>query len=186
MKRWQEIFLLHIWQLNIKPERYKRFLFSLAAQVGPVQIFFSSPCTGSTLLSPSPSKLGRQPCWVACPLLCVSGPNFWYLSSEVSETSPARCWSDILLPPPPYCTEHPSISLKKFKSEMSIFLIYITLHCWPVLRIRDILVRIRIRGSVPLTNGSRSSYFRQWRQQNFFFSNFFCFSLLEGAFSSFF
>ncbi len=29
-----------------------------------------------------------------------------------------------------------------------------------VLRIRDILVRIRIRGSVPLTNGS--SYFRQW------------------------
>ncbi len=35
-----------------------------------------------------------------------------------------------------------------------------------VLRIRDILVRIRIRGSVPLTNesgsGSGSCYFRQW------------------------
>jgi hypothetical protein len=30
-----------------------------------------------------------------------------------------------------------------------------------VLRIRDILVRIRIRGSVPLTNGSGSWYFRQ-------------------------
>ena len=26
-----------------------------------------------TLLSPSPSKLGRQPCWVACLLVCVSG-----------------------------------------------------------------------------------------------------------------
>ncbi len=34
----------------------------------------------------------------------------------------------------------------------------------PVLRIRDILVRIRIRGSVPLTNGSGSGSccFRQW------------------------
>ncbi len=25
--------------------------------------------------SPSPSKLGRQPCWVACLLVCVSGQN---------------------------------------------------------------------------------------------------------------
>jgi hypothetical protein len=31
-----------------------------------------------------------------------------------------------------------------------------------VLRIRDILVRIRIRGSVPLTNGYGSWYIRQW------------------------
>jgi hypothetical protein len=30
------------------------------------------------------------------------------------------------------------------------------------LRIRDILVRIRIRGSVPLTNGSGSCHFRYW------------------------
>jgi hypothetical protein len=30
-----------------------------------------------------------------------------------------------------------------------------------VLRIRDILVRIQIRGSVPLTNVSGSCYFRQ-------------------------
>jgi hypothetical protein len=55
-----------------------------------------------------------------------------------------------------------------------------------VLRIRDILVRIRIRGSVPLTNGSGSCYFREWtsrRQQNIIL-----FSLLffEGTFSSFF
>ncbi len=36
----------------------------------------------------------------------------------------------------------------------------------PVLRIQDILVRIRIRGSMPLTSGSRSGfrscYFRHW------------------------
>ncbi len=32
----------------------------------------------------------------------------------------------------------------------------------PVFRIRDILVRIRIRGSVPSTIGSRSYSFRQW------------------------
>ncbi len=47
-----------------------------------------------------------------------------------------------------------------------------------VLQIRDILVRIRIRGSVPLTNGSRSSSgsgscsFRHWlsrRQQKYYF-----------------
>ena len=33
------------------------------------------------------------------------------------------------------------------------------LYSVPVLRIRDILVRIRIRGPVPLTNGSGSCYF---------------------------
>jgi hypothetical protein len=37
------------------------------------KIFFSSPYTIYIPLSPSPSKLGRQPCWVACLLVCVSG-----------------------------------------------------------------------------------------------------------------
>ncbi len=45
----------------------------------------------------------------------------------------------------------------------------------PVLRILDILVRIRIRGSVPLTNGS-----------GFGFSMFFCLLLFEATFTSFF
>ena len=31
------------------------------------------PYTISITLSPSPSKLGRQPCWVSCLLVCVSG-----------------------------------------------------------------------------------------------------------------
>jgi len=35
---------------------------------------------------------------------------------------------------------------------------------YPVFWIRDILVRIRIRGSVPLTNGS--CFFHQWRKGN--------------------
>jgi hypothetical protein len=43
------------------------FCFALVVLVGPVQNIFSIP------LSPSPSNLGRQPCWVACLLVCVSG-----------------------------------------------------------------------------------------------------------------
>jgi len=41
-----------------------------------------------------------------------------------------------------------------------------------MLRIRDILVRIQTRGSVPLTNGFGSCYYRQWpsrRQQKTIF-----------------
>ncbi len=55
-----------------------------------------------------------------------------------------------------------------------------------VLRIRDILVRIRIRGSVTLTNGSGSWYFvidLQDANKELFFANFFCLLLFRGAFS---
>ncbi len=52
------------------------FRSALAALVGPVQIFFSSLCIFSIPLSPSPSKRGRQLCWVSCPLVCVSGYEF--------------------------------------------------------------------------------------------------------------
>ncbi len=45
---------------------YKKFLF------GPLQQKCFSSYTISILLSPSPSKLGRQPCWAACLLVCVS------------------------------------------------------------------------------------------------------------------
>jgi hypothetical protein len=39
----------------------------------PVQhIFFNSPYAISMHLFPSPGMLGRQSCWVACLLLCVS------------------------------------------------------------------------------------------------------------------
>ncbi len=58
----------------------------------------------------------------------------------------------------------------------------------PVLRIPDIMVRIRIRGSVPLTNRSGSCYFRQWssrwQQQKIFY--FFCFLLFEATLTSIF
>ncbi len=43
------------------------FCSALAYLVSP--IFFISPSTISVPLSPSPNKLGRQPCWVACLLV---------------------------------------------------------------------------------------------------------------------
>ncbi len=46
------------------------FCSVLEALVSPVQNIFD---TISVPVSPSPSKLGRQPCWVACLLVCVSG-----------------------------------------------------------------------------------------------------------------
>ncbi len=58
-----------------------------------------------------------------------------------------------------------------------------------VLRIHEIWVSIRIRGSIPLANGSETCYFRQWlsrRQQIFFFLNLFCLLLFEGQLTSFF
>ncbi len=64
-----------------------------------------------------------------------------------------------------------------------------------MLRICDILVRIRIRGSMPLTNGSGSGfwsgscYFRHWPSRPQPKNNnkkFFCSLLLEGTFASFF
>ncbi len=55
---------------------------------------------------------------------------------------------------------------------------------------RGILVRIRIRGSVPLANGSGSWYFRQWpsrwQLKINFFPTFFCLLLFEATFTSFF
>ncbi len=47
--------------------QYKTFLFCLGCSSPP-----STPCTISMPLSPSPSKLCRQPCWVICLLVCVS------------------------------------------------------------------------------------------------------------------
>jgi hypothetical protein len=47
------------------------FCSALAALVGLAQNIFSSPYIISIPLSPSPSKLGRQPCWVACLSMCL-------------------------------------------------------------------------------------------------------------------
>ncbi len=62
-----------------------------------------------------------------------------------------------------------------------------------VLRINDILVWIRIwtwiRGSMPLTNGSGSSYLCHWplrfQQKTNFLIKFFCLLLFEDTFTSF-
>jgi hypothetical protein len=65
-------------------------------------------------------------------------------------------------------------------------------HTVPLLRIRDILVRIRILGSVPLTNGSgfrillfSSVTFKTPTKNIFFLSKFLCSFLFEGIFTSF-
>ncbi len=67
-------------------------------------------------------------------------------------------------------------------------------NCLAVLRIHDILVwiRIRIHGSMPLTNGSGSGscYFHHWpsrrKQKTNFLKKVFCLLLFEGTFTSFF
>ncbi len=59
-----------------------------------------------------------------------------------------------------------------------------------VLRIHDILVWIRIRGSMPMTCGSGSCYFHHWpskrQQKTNFNKKFFCILLFEGTFTSIF
>ncbi len=64
--------------------RYKRLFSALASLAGPVQDIFSSLYTISIPLSPSLSKLGRQPCWVSCLLVCVSGLDQLNLISRTS------------------------------------------------------------------------------------------------------
>jgi hypothetical protein len=71
---------------------------------GADQNIFSPPYTISMSLSPSPSKLGRQPGWVACLLVCVSGTavhvragfrnylqDHMRLSEQLSESQAASC-----------------------------------------------------------------------------------------------
>jgi hypothetical protein len=71
------------------------FYPALADLVGPVQNIFSLAIHSSVHLSPSPRKLGRQSCWVACLLICVSGiltknviSDFWYMYKN-TEYSPS-------------------------------------------------------------------------------------------------
>jgi hypothetical protein len=58
----------------------------------------------------------------------------------------------------------------------------------PVLRIHEILERIRTRGSIPLTNGSGSCCFfvsdlQDVKKKLFFFSKFFCLFFFEETFT---
>ncbi len=63
--------------------RYKRFFFNLGldALIGQYEIFFPRP---TLPLSPSPSKLGRQPCWVACLLVSVSDVDSRFVHFKVT------------------------------------------------------------------------------------------------------
>ncbi len=85
-----------------------------------------------------------------------------------------------------------------FSSSLLFFFKMASFHtCCPsskqCCRSRDILVRIRIRGSVSLTNGfgfgsgSESCYFRhwpsRWQLKIIFFLKFFCFLIFEATFT---
>ena len=48
------------------------FCSALTPLVSPVKNIFYSPYTFLMPLSPSPSKLGGQPCWVTCLIVCFS------------------------------------------------------------------------------------------------------------------
>jgi hypothetical protein len=51
----------------------KDFCLTLAALVGPVENIFFLTVYYFYSVVPSPCKLGRQTCWVACFSVCVSG-----------------------------------------------------------------------------------------------------------------
>ncbi len=59
---------------------YKRFLPCLGCSGQPSTKYVFLTVHFSISVSISPSKLGRQPCWVACLLVCVSDCNrrFFY------------------------------------------------------------------------------------------------------------
>jgi hypothetical protein len=60
------------WFVGLVVPVQENFVLPLAALVGPVQNILFLTVQFLIPLSLSPSKLGRQPCWVACLLLCVS------------------------------------------------------------------------------------------------------------------
>ncbi len=68
--------VVHPWLVRWScPAGTRDFCPALAALVGQVQNIFSSPYTISMPLFVSPSKLCRQPCWVAFLIVCVSGAD---------------------------------------------------------------------------------------------------------------
>jgi len=84
---------------------YKRFLSRFGCSSRPSsKYFFSSPHTISIHLSLSHKKLGRQSCWVACLVICVSGISTrpvlqGPLSGSRSSCSPTVPALDSLSPP---------------------------------------------------------------------------------------
>jgi hypothetical protein len=64
------------WFVGLVESVQEIFVLPLLLWSAQYKIFFSSPDTISLNYSHSPSKLGRQPCWVACLLISVSGAGF--------------------------------------------------------------------------------------------------------------
>ncbi len=71
----------------------------------------------------------------------------------------AGLWAVRLLPPPPPSRPLLPQHLRIYRTHRQLALSNKTVSYITVLRIHDILVWIRIRGSMPLTNGSGSCFF---------------------------
>ncbi len=67
------------------------FLSCVGCSSRPSTKYFFITIHYFTSLSPSPSKLGRQSCWVAGLLICVSVPNTSYPHSSKTTESVFRC-----------------------------------------------------------------------------------------------
>jgi hypothetical protein len=71
---------------------YKNFCSALAALIGPAQNIFPHRKTHV----PVALKLGRQPCWVACHLLCWSGPACTVYMKMPTFASPTSSFNQLI------------------------------------------------------------------------------------------
>jgi hypothetical protein len=85
------------------------FCSALSALVGPVKNIFFLTVHFFSSFAPIAQKLGRQPCWVACLLVCVSlvtfhkcfchknKPSAYYLNKNKDKWVEVYvCWNDVL------------------------------------------------------------------------------------------
>jgi hypothetical protein len=84
------------WLVGLVVPVKKNFVLPWLLQSAQYTIFFSSSYTISIPLSTSPSKLGRQPSWVACLLAFVFG--------YISLIPPMLVYGSIM---PPVCIASP-------------------------------------------------------------------------------
>ena len=158
----------------------KRLLSCLGCSSRPITKYylFSSPHTISLHLSPSPSKLGRQSCRVACLLIYISGRHHYLFLTYVS---PERRTITTMKKPPW------SLRSGKFRQFYSLNLVIIFIFRWwilnldgsclhwyrcSLLRSRKYFFRLRLRGVLHLNYGSgygTSSYTNILPPLDFFF-----------------
>ncbi len=83
------------------------WLLLAALLSGQYKIYFSSPCSIPIPLSPSPTKLGSQPCWVAFLLVCFYGSD--QARSSHAVPSPSASVLINMYTPENWATQHSTI-----------------------------------------------------------------------------